>query len=727
MDDERQVAALTAQSVGEACLSMALLLKNLEGTVYRRINYEATSMQFVSSGVEELTGHPPAVFTGQVSPVAWTEIIHPDDRATVAAKVRAAITQSRRFQLTYRIRTTGGEIKWVWEHGSPICDNENRVVALEGLIADFTHIKQGDALVAEQAALLGQARDAIFAFDSAGLISYWNGGAERLFGWLSAEAIGRRVDQLIGLDSDVLAHARDGVIANGEWCGEIMHRRKDGRSVETESRWSLVRPHCATGGMHKILAITTDISERKKAEAKVFRLAFFDALTDLPNRLSLLDNLHKALLNSVRNNHAIGALMFCDLDNFKFLNDSRGHAAGDSTLQAVARRLEHSVRETDVVARLGGDEFVVLLTPSFRSYSDAARCAESVSENILRNLSLPILLANESHRISTSIGITLFSGAVDTVESVMMKADTAMYRAKSAGRNTLRFFDPVLQAAINAQQELERELEHALRNGEFVLFFQPQLDQDGRTVGAEALIRWNRPDGRLTMPDEFIKAAETSGQIQEIGTWVLSAACSQLAHWAQQPTTRCLTLSVNISASQFVEPGFVSTAAAIFASSAADPRRLRMELTESTLFNESASAVPTMEALKAHGVAFTLDDLGTGYSSLAQLRALPLDQLKIDRSFMREVLTNRNDAAIVRSLITLGKTLGIEVIAEGVETQAQKDFLTEAGCDCYQGFLYEHALEHEHFLQFVEITNVAGPPVKLAAGASCGSSLDIGP
>lgn len=711
MDDERQVAEAHAQSIGAAQLSVDLLLQNLPGTVYRRLNNIAFTMQFISNGVQKLTGYPPTEFTLALPPLSWASIIHPHDRAGVVAQLDSAMSQHRQFQLTYRIVTATGEIKWVWEQGAPIYDDCDAVVALEGFIADFTRTKSADALVIEQAALLDQARDAIFVVDISGRINYWNGGAERLFGWRPDEAIGMRVDELIELDSDELARACDHAVMDGEWCGEITHRRKNGSAVATEARWSLIPGNRATGGAQKILVITADISERKKAEARILRLAFFDALTELPNRMSLLENLHKALLNSVRNNHAIGALMFCDLDNFKTVNDSKGHAAGDSTLQAVARRLEHSVRETDLVARLGGDEFVVLLTPSFHSYSEAARRAEAVAENILRNLASPILLANESHQVSASIGITLFSGSVDTVESVMMKADSAMYQAKSAGRNTLRFFDPIMQATINAQQQLERDLAQALAKKEFTLYFQPQLNNRGHTVGAEALIRWIRPDGRVAMPREFIKAAEISGQIEEIDTWVLSTACLQLAQWAQEPRTRHLTLSVNISARKFVEPGFLSTAAAIFASTSVDPHRLRMELAESLLFNENNCAVTHMETLKECGVAFTLDDFGTGFSSLANLRKLPLDQLKIDYTFMQHIPDNRNDAAIARSIITLGKSLGIEVIAEGVETQAQKDFLAEAGCDCYQGFLFEGALANPDFIQFAQRTS-ASPPTQ---------------
>lgn len=691
------------QTVGPAQISVDLLLCNLPGAVYRCLNDSSWTMQFVSEGVRDLTGYAPAVFTsgGEFS---FANVIHPLDRGEVARQVDLAVATCRPYQMTYRILTASGEIKWVWEQGAGIRNSLGQVIALEGFIADFTRVKMADELVVEQASFLDQARDAIFVIDMRRRVTYWNGGAERLFGWSAAEAVGTSIGDLIDLEADALMHACGSALSEGEWCGEIVHRHKDGGAVDTQAHWSLIPANPVTGNSQKILAISADIRDRKKHEAKIFRLAFFDALTELPNRTSLLNSLHKALLNSVRN-QKIGALMFCDLDNFKVLNDTKGHAAGDAMLQAVSRRLQQSVRETDVVARLGGDEFVILLEPAYQSYEEAARRAESAAENVLRNLASPILLAGKAHPVSTSIGVTLFSGGVDTVESVLMKADTAMYQAKSAGRNTLRFFDPAIQAAINAQQQLQSEMDQALSDGAFVLYYQPQLDEHDCTVGAEALIRWRRKDGHLTLPARFIKAAEVTGQIQELGAWVLSTACLQLAEWAKCGATRELTLSVNVSAHQFVDPGFASTVLGLLAATGADPRRLRMELTESLLFRDTGEAVATMRSLKASGVTFTIDDFGTGYSSLAYLRHFPIDQLKIDHSFMRGVLSDGNDAAIVRSILTLGNNLGISVIAEGVETQAQRDFLASAGCRRFQGFLYTHALPNELFIQFASRAN----------------------
>ncbi len=697
---------LSYQARGSAQLSVEVLLSNLPGAVYRCLNDRHWTTQFVSEGVRKLTGYTPGAFTG-ASSLSFASIIFPLDRAAVAYEVDTAIAQHRPYQITYRIVTSGGDIKWVWEQGTAIRNQHGQVTALEGFIADFNRVKLADELVIEQASFLDQARDAIFVIDMLSRVTYWNVGAERLFGWTSTEAIGRTVTDLIEHDGETLTLAREEAANDGEWCGEIRHRDRDGNVVDTEGRWSLIPANPVTGKAQKILAICTDIRERKKNEAKVFRLAFYDALTELPNRTSLLDSLHKHLLYSERH-HGIGALMFCDLDNFKTLNDTRGHAAGDAMLKAVARRLQNSVRETDVVARLGGDEFVVLLDPAYASYDEAARRAEAVGENILHNMAPPILLAGDSHTMSTSIGVTLYSGAVDSVESVLMKADSAMYLAKSAGRNALRFFDPAMQASITAQQNLERDLQQAMRDNEFVLHYQPQVDHHGAIVGAEALLRWRRGDGTLTMPSEFIRAAEMSGQIKELGTWVLHTACAQLAQWAKAPETFDLSMSVNVSAYQFIEPDFLSTVAAIFSSTGVNPRRLRMELAESMVFRDATSAAATMHPLRERGVGFTLDDFGTGYSSLAFLRQLPLDQLKIDLSFTRNVLNNSNDAAIVRSIIGLGANLGIHVVAEGVETQAQQQFLAQAGCRCYQGFFYRCALPNDQFIRFLRAPGFNG-------------------
>lgn len=693
----RRIAAVESKSRAPT-ISLELLLGNLPGAVYRCLNDEHWTMEFVSAGIEKLTEYPPSAFTAR-SAFTFASIIRPSDRHEVARQIEIALAEKRSFQVTYRIITASGETKWVWEQGAAVLGASGQIVALEGYIADITRIKRSDALLLEQASLLDKARDAIFVMDMSARITYWNKGAEHLFGRVAADALGKKYSELFEIEPLEFRRSYDATLVNGEWTGECVQRGHNGNEVETEARWSLVPADEIAGTPQKILAISTDISERKSAESKVYRMAFFDALTDLPNRANLLDQLRKSLMSSARDG-TIGAIMFCDLDNFKALNDSKGHAAGDELLQAVARRLEQSVRETDLVARLGGDEFVIMLPPNSQSYEEAARRAEAVAENVITRMAGPIRLVQDAQPLTASIGVTLFSGAHETVESVLMKADAAMYQAKFAGRNTTRFFDPDIQASISAHLKIERSLSKALVENEFVLYFQPQMNTQGEVTGAEALIRWQQDD-HLVLPGEFIESAESTGQIVAIGQWVLSTACAQLADWASRPETACLSLSVNISARQFVEPDFVQMAEAIFASTGANLAQLKLELTENLLVSDVTNTATKMTHLKGLGITFSLDDFGTGYSSLAYLRKLPLDELKIDYAFMKDVLVNRSDASIVRSIITLANSLGLDVIAEGVETEGQRDFLQRAGCNAYQGFLYEQAMPNDRFVQFV--------------------------
>jgi diguanylate cyclase (GGDEF)-like protein/PAS domain S-box-containing protein len=698
MTKRRAPSPHAAQQSGSGALALEMLLSNLPGAVYRCLNDGHWTMEFASAGIESLTGYPPEAFRPP-SRLTYASIIHPQDRLAVAAQIEAAIAECKPFQVTYRIITFKGATKWIWEQGAAVVDGAGAVVALEGFMTDYTSVKNADATIREHASMLDKASEAIFVMNLGGTVTFWNKGAETLYGWPAPQAIGRRYADLFTVANSAYREAHHAVLVEGEWMGELSLSREDDATVHTEMRWTLVPADPDAGTSAKILVIGSDISERKNVEVRVHRLAFFDPLTELPNRARLLDTLHSALLGSARNNK-IGALMFCDLDNFKALNDTRGHAAGDSLLQAVARRLERSVRATDMVARLGGDEFVILVPAEDATFMAAARRAEKIASTILELMASPVRIAGESEIVSASVGITLYSGANETVESVLMKADAAMYQAKTAGRKTFRFFDPVMQQSMAAQLNLQLSLRNALADDEFVLYYQPQVGADGAVLGAEALIRWQSKDGRMIYPGEFIQAAEASGQIVEIGHWVLATACRQLAHWSRVPAMMHLTLSINISALQFLEADFVPNTEAIFAATGADPRRVKLELTESLLVTDVVSTAEKMAHLKSLGVMFALDDFGTGYSSLSYLRKLPLDQLKIDTTFMRDVLTSRSDASIVRSIIALGDSLGLEVLAEGVESIGQRDFLHDAGCDAYQGFLYRPGLPAEGFLQY---------------------------
>jgi diguanylate cyclase (GGDEF)-like protein/PAS domain S-box-containing protein len=439
-----------------------------------------------------------------------------------------------------------------------------------------------------------------------------------------------------------------------------------------------------------------DISERKAAAGEIEHLAFYDPLTGLPNRRLLMDRLRQAMASSTRSTRH-GALLFLDLDNFKTLNDTLGHDIGDLLLQQVAERLITCVREGDTVARLGGDEFVIMLEDLSENLQDAANHTEVVGEKILATLNQPYRLANNTHHSTPSIGVTLFMDHQGTIDDLMKRADLAMYQAKAAGRNTLRFFDQEMQATVSTRAAMEADLREAVLKEQFVLYYQAQVDGTGRLTGVEALIRWQHPQRGMVSPIEFIPLAEETGVILPLGHWVLQTACAQLVTWSKQPAMAHLTIAVNVSARQLSLPNFVEEVLAVLAHHGADPRRLKLELTESLLVHDVEGVIAKMTALKAKGVGFSLDDFGTGYSSLSYLKRLPLDQLKIDQGFIRNILTDNNDAAIAKMVVALAESLGLEVIAEGVEFKDQSEFLAHQGCNAYQGYLFGRPLPIREF------------------------------
>ena len=430
-----------------------------------------------------------------------------------------------------------------------------------------------------------------------------------------------------------------------------------------------------------------EISARKQAEADIERLAFFDVLTGLPNRRLLIDRLNQAIASSARRG-SFGALLFIDLDNFKMLNDTLGHQMGDALLKQVAQRLGECVRAIDTVARLGGDEFVVMLEELSETQALAAAQAELVGKKILTALNQYFELDGQQHHSSPSIGVTLFYDHQQTVDELLQRADLAMYQAKAAGRNSLRFFDPVMQAAASQRAALEADIRQGLDRNEFMLHYQPVVDENSRMTGVEALLRWQHPQRGLVSPAEFIPVAEQSGLILPLGQWVLEVACAQLVAWSAQRSTQHLTMAVNVSARQFRHPDFSDQILGLLRLSGANPYRLKLELTESLLLSDIEDAIAKMSELRSIGVGFALDDFGTGYSSLSYLKRLPLDQLKIDQSFVRDVLTDPNDAVIARTILNLAQSLDLSAVAEGVETEGQRDFLRRSGCKAFQGYLF---------------------------------------
>ncbi len=449
--------------------------------------------------------------------------------------------------------------------------------------------------------------------------------------------------------------------------------------------------------------IGRDVSEHKKAQEQINSLAFYDALTELPNRRLLIEQLKRALLTHVRNQR-FAALLFIDLDNFKTLNDTLGHETGDLLLQQVAQRLLSCVREADSVARLGGDEFVVMLPGLSADALDAATDAEQVGHKILDAFVPVFVLAGREYRSTPSIGITLFGQGTQGVEDLLKQADLAMYQAKAAGRNTLRMFDHGMQAVVDARASLESDLRAAIRQSQFVLHYQAVVDRNGRAIGAEALVRWRHPTRGQVSPGQFIPLAESTGLIVPLGQWVLDSACAQLAAWGASANTRDLTLAVNVSAHQFKAPDFVELVFKALEGHGANPERLKLELTESLLADNVEDVVQTMTALRARGLAFSLDDFGTGYSSLSYLKRLPLAHLKIDQSFVRDLLVDPNDEAIARTIVALGASLGLAVIAEGVETEGQLALLKAMGCETFQGYLFARPVPIDEFEALVSLT-----------------------
>jgi diguanylate cyclase (GGDEF)-like protein/PAS domain S-box-containing protein len=510
------------------------------------------------------------------------------------------------------------------------------------------------------------------------------------------EFFGQPLEQVVGQTDERFFDATTAANLHGNdrrvlQLGERLETEETNRSLDGSSEHTFLSVKLPLrnpqGGIYALCGISTDITENKRNLEQINRLAFYDPLTGLPNRRLLFDRLQHALAQSARN-QLEGALLFIDLDNFKDLNDTLGHDMGDQLLVQVARRLSSHVRAEDTLARLGGDEFVLMLEGLHPEHEGCIQQIETVANKILQALAAPYSLQGHSYTSTASVGVALFSETHNTVDEVLKRADLAMYQAKSAGRNTLKFFDPVMQAEVSARASLESDLRQSISAGHFILHYQPQVNHEGQLLGAEALIRWQHPSRGLVAPAEFIPLAESTGLILPLGRWVLYSACQQLAAWAEQPKLAGLTLAINVSARQFHHRDFVDDVLAALKEAGANPARLELELTESQLVEDVEAMIVKLTQLRSRGVRFSLDDFGTGYSSLSYLKRLPLDHLKIDRSFVRDLLSDPNDATIVRAIVALGGSLDLEVIAEGVESPEQHAALLQLGCHKFQGYLF---------------------------------------
>ncbi len=619
------------------------------------------------------------------------EMHHPQDQAPFVQSLEQSAEQLSLWQHEYRLSLPDGSQRWLLGQAMPEREAAGATV-WSGFVTDVTAQHQAQERL--------QASEARFrALTDLSSDWYWEQDAQHRFVRIdgSLSGMGAAEEQKIlgrtrweigieGVSPSQWAQHRADLFGHRTFHDfQYQRRLHDGTVLWASISGAPVFD--AQGRFTGYRGVGRNITERKRDEDRIERLAFYDPLTGLPNRRLLMDRLHSALALRERDG-STGALLFIDLDNFKDLNDTRGHDVGDELLKQVAIRLSQCVREADTVARLGGDEFVVMLQMLSPKPVEAAADVEAVGRKVLAVLNQPFRLGGIEHHSTPSMGVAMFQHEHVTIEELLKRADLAMYQAKAAGRNTLRFFDPAMQAAATARATVEADLRQALVRDELVLYYQPVVDALERTIGVEALVRWVHPARGIVSPGEFIPVAEQTGLVLDIGLWVLRTACQQLVLWSHNPQTRALSISVNVSARQFRSPGFTQQVLDVLRQSGANPYRLKLELTESLLLTDFADVAEKMSELRSIGVSFSLDDFGTGYSSLSYLKQLPLDHLKIDQSFVRGVLTDPNDAAIARTILTLAASLDLGVVAEGVEIAGQRDFLMQHGCRSFQGYLF---------------------------------------
>ncbi len=630
----------------------------------------------------------------------FLNVIHPDDRDKVNQAYTQSLQHRHPYDVEHRLLLGNGQIRWVREHCRSDFDASGKPLRSVGAVQDITETKQAEERL-RVAAVAFETHEAIVITNVDGNIIRVNQAFQNITGYTAAEVLGQnpRILSSGRQDKAFYVDMWQQLLNNGTWTGEIWDKRKNGQIYPKWLTITAVKDD--TGKTTEYVAIFSDITARKQAEDEIRNLAFYDALTRLPNRRLLMDKLTSALSISSRS-LKYGALLFLDMDKFKILNDTLGHDYGDLLLIEVAERIQSCVRDSDTVARLGGDEFVVILEEMDESDQETSQKVALIAEKIRLALSQPYQLKDSTYHSSPSIGVSLFRGREESVDALLKHADMAMYQAKDAGRNAVRFFDPAMQLAVETHAKLETDLRHAVSGQQLRLYYQIQVDNNHQPLGAEALLRWIHPKQGMILPIQFIPIAEESGLILEIGDWVLNAACQQLRAWHDHESTRQLILAVNVSGHQFRQANFVAKVTAILQQYDVSASRLKLELTESVVLNDVADVVSKMYALKALGIRLSMDDFGTGYSSLSYLKNLPLDQIKIDQSFVRDLATDANDAMMVQTIIDIGKNFKLHVIAEGVETSAQLDFLKDHGCMSYQGYFFSKPLEINAFMALLE-------------------------
>jgi diguanylate cyclase (GGDEF)-like protein/PAS domain S-box-containing protein len=661
------------------------LLGNIAGMVYRCRVDQHWTMEFVSAGCTELTGYDVTdLLIGRQ--ISFETLTHADDRQWVREAVNAALLERRRFDIEYRIVHADGEVRWVWDRGTGIFDPEGGTLAVEGLVHDISERKKADQASrdAEQRyrGLFENAIEGVFRTTPDGEYLDANPALATIYGYdtpaelmASVRNIGaqlyvdptRRSDFMSVMRESARVHAFESQIYRRD--GQVIWISENARAVRDES-----------GEVLLYEGMVEDVTERKTYERQLEWQATHDSLTGLANRSLLQDRLDLAIGRATDENTRV-AVIFIDLDRFKLINDTVGHQIGDELLKIIAARLRLCVRGADTVARQGGDEFV-LVSNCLPGPHPAGRTLEMLTQAV----SEPCHAGGREYNLTCSVGVALFPDDGHDAGTLLKHADSALYRAKESGRDNVQYFTREMTAKLAQRLELEGKLRRALEREQFELYFQPRVDLvSGAIVGAEALVRWRLPEEGLVLPDRFIPLAEETGLIVPLGNWVLRAACVQLKRWLDAGL-RPGIISVNISAQQFRSGDLPTTVAIILAETGVSAEHLEFEITESAAMHDAPRLLEMLNELKALGLRISIDDFGTGYSSLAYLRRFPVDHLKIDRSFVSDMAHNADDATIVRSIIALGHALGLQVVAEGVESAEQLQLLKRSNCDEVQGF-----------------------------------------
>ena len=647
----------------------------------------------VSPEYVRIIGYDPNTF--HTSLAEWKEGLHPDDRDAVISAFGDCLATGESKTMEYRRKTGSGEWIWIGSVGK-VTEWDKNGQPLK-VIGSHTNINERKGAEAALRASETRLRTIIeespiaIAFGRDGVTLEVNNAYLNVFGYEKAsEVCGQSLLNQVAPQcraevTDRIKQRMLGELTASSY--ETVGLRKDGSEfpIYITGKRVMLNDGPITVGF------IVDLSERQQADAEIYNLAYYDALTNLPNRRLFIDRLKASLLASARSRH-FGAVLFIDIDNFKMLNDTLGHEYGDLLLIEVAKRIQSCVRDIDTVARMGGDDFVLLLEDVDENPKKASIEVGVIAEKIRSSLAEAYQIKGNKHHSSSSIGVVLYSGEDVSVNDLLKHSDMAMYRAKDSGRNAVRFFYPEMQLAVEAHVTLEADLHRAVPDKQLQLYYQTQVDCDNRLLGTEALVRWLHPIRGLVSPANFIPIAEESSLILEIGTWVLEAACQQLNKWSRDERTCHLTIAVNVSAKQFKQVDFVEQVARLIHTHEVNPACLKLELTESVVLNDVNDVITKMHALKALQVKLSLDDFGTGYSSLSYLKKLPLDQIKIDQSFVRDMTSDQNDVVMIQTIIDMAKNFQLNVIAEGVETEAQLKLLKQLGCLAYQGFLFSKPL-----------------------------------